>query len=342
MNDLWLNLTELARLWRLSPVVERFIHQLPPNHVSTSQVTKDLQEFEAAYHLGQARPLRLGSFLSTLGWTDASTDAHEAFLEDSQRIESAAHETVAWFRAGLPRYPTFPVPQLARGSSRVHYGFSEVLPWFPEALASGLQFKPYPEVLVDLALYEHERELKASTTDVARALAQTPEWLAFAETSSHLTNEDRNHLKAARQEIRDALSEDKIDVYEPTLALPRTQFRRSKTNEVVAALSGSAFAFAESFDAVDDTINLVADVFGQLVAYGPPVHVGSVANLTISPGEIEFTTDKPLFLGGSLYRIDDPLVGEILLERSMNVDLDPNADQRCRVKATILQGSALT
>ncbi len=320
---LWSAVRMQAAAWAATPALSSFDRELPRNAPQRSDGLPGLlQRVQAGAGIVGAHPMRLASSLpmalSVMPESEqGELQQHVAWLEASSRVEGAHRLTIAWLRSRLPGYPRLPAPQLAPGTPLTTAEFTHRLIWAPGERAQGLQFRESPPQVADAlgADEEQRRALDAANRAVAAAIARTSEWIRFADATAALDRGSRDALRHARKQIRDRLSPNSVDAYEPNLALRRGNYRDAVVAEEVAALSGPAAEYATAFATADTLIeNAASDVFGQLTCY--PLESLPCRDLEIQPADqtvVAFTIDDdgPTWPEpGMLAWLEDPLVSD--------------------------------
>lgn len=351
---LWSVIRAQAAAWAATPVLAAFARELPRNATQRSKGLPGLlQEAQAGAASICAHPLRLATYLplalSVMPLREEQEiQNHRAWFEASKRVEAAHRLTIAWLRARLPGYPNLHAPQLAPGTPLTTTEFTYRLIWAPGERAQRLQFQnPPPEVADALrADKDQRRAIDATSRAVAAAIVRTPEWLRFIQANAGLDSQSTEELRQTRKRIRDRLSPNEVDSYEPSRGLPRNEYRSTVMAEELAALSGAAAEYATTFDAVDRLIETAAsDVFGQLACY--PVASWPCNKLEITPGEqtvVSFTLedDSPMWPGlGMVAWLDDPLVIDAVQVMGVSYHWDRTGRTTHDVTAMVLRQTAV-
>lgn len=351
-SELWKALDQQAQAWRSSPVVESFIAELPRNATQRSQgVPGLLQELQAGFSGFGRRPLRMASFLPfalsgpQFGRAKPDPEVFNKWTALAQQVEVAHRETIAWLRATLPGYPIIPAPQLAPGTPLTTREFTWRLVWQPGEQARGLQLLPAPprvNALLGLS-GPQAKALDESARGVASGLALTPEWQEFGEAARSLDEHDRAALRACRAAIRKRLGSEAVDEHEEKLALPRDEYRASVVADEMGRLTGNAHEYVRAFDALDQLIeDAASDVFGQLLAFGPPERMAGVEALDFGPGTprvVHFSVAGEFWLDtGQLLWLNDALVPDAVMVIGMTMSLDPG-EMSQRLTGRVLEGS---
>jgi hypothetical protein len=335
MHNVWVTVDALADAWRLTPVVENFVGQLPRNDFADRVGRGQRGEpslprdpiAEALGHLSagfMTNPLVLASVLPIAETVSPELElellrrSNARWFDTALRVEAAHRLTVGWIRSRLPRYPLIPAPQLAQNTPLTTSEYTERLVWGPREATSGLQFAEVPAALGTLlqASPELHPRLLAGVRDVHWALASTPTWSRLVVADATLTPAVRAELMASRLRIRDRLTGAAQDAYEPANALRREQLRASVVQEEVDLLTGLAGEYAQSFSAVNTLIEFAAGtIFSQFACF--PVFTISAANLSVEPGpftRVEFTSgNESIFTPcGSIAWLDDQLVQDAI------------------------------
>jgi hypothetical protein len=299
-------------------------------------------------------PLRLGSIVPLLLQeyklmrnTRVPANEMSSWLASANRLEQAHRQTVAWFRSRLPGYPLIRSPHLVAGSPLTTLEWTYRLIWTPDERKRGLQFQSAPDVagmlgLEGSAATESERAAQA----VMAALERTDEWSTFEEATRSLDTTGKADLLSARNHLAARLAPEAIDAHEPNLAIPRNEYRAHATRVAVENLKGSARAYVDAFSAANELIDTTtSEVFGQLMAYGDPLTI-SACGLDLlggRPPRVAFSLAEHYVVcigPGSLLRLDDPLVPDILRIDSLNVHVTLVDDAGLKAEAVLLENTA--
>lgn len=354
--SLWSAIRDQAQAWSATPVFGRFTKQLPRNSDQrTTGIPGVLQELEAGGAEISARPLRLGSSIPRMldvvpginlrqvgpAWT--------SWLDTAQKVESAHRMTIAWLRARLPGYPILPAPQLAAGTPLTTLEFTSRLIWTPDERRRGLQFQPAP--INDGGLLEASSSQRRDLGDTARSMAaafeSSEEWQLLRTATDALDDAARETLAKTKASLRRKLRAASVDLHEPTLALPRAEYRSAVLAEEIAAMQGSARAYADAFDKADRLIEtLSSDIFGQLAAYGEPDTCARPRDLDIEPGSpttIRFTWPEDTWPEiGAIVWLDDPLIADAVHVTALHSQFNQSGGLTQQVSAAVLTGTTIT
>ncbi len=352
--DLWRTLANLADAWRRTPALDRFARDLPEN---APQRSKGLPEMLQHIHAGASglisNPLLLATRLPMAASVIPGVDEqqlrtkHRDWLDAANRVEAAHRRTLAWLRARLPGYPNPPAPQLAPGAPLTTPEFTHRLIWQPGERAEQLHLRDVPPEIADALLADAVTApaLTHATRAVAIALADTPEWIALAAASDPLDDTARADLRAARSRARARLAPAAVDAHDPHLALPRAAYREHVMRDEIDALTGTARAYADAFEAADGLVETAASsVFGQIACY--PVRTMAAADLEIVPGApatVRYTTpDVMLHMPrpGALAWLDDPLVPDAVRINGVTMSLEETGHATLDLTGDVLAGTA--
>ncbi|MDE9367312.1 hypothetical protein PZ938_16955 [Luteipulveratus sp. YIM 133132] len=358
-KELWEAVWFLAEVWRKSPVVRDMSSQLPKTARRADEsnenggVATALQNLVAGFG-GMLHPLMLGSRVpiclqqaERFGIANVDEVDMRSWLSAAERVEAAHRSSMAWFRSRLYGYPMLRVPQLARGTSLTTFEFTAHFVWPDLERSIGLQFLDSPQRVAEILRIDDGRGLESAARGVARALEDSSEYREFARSGAALTGSDREQLGTAKRTLRDRLVPEAVDHYEPTLALRRAEFREYETLHSVDDLSGEAAAYASAFMGVVRLLELVlADVFGELVCYGPPLMV-SVSQVEF-PGNgpyIEYLLNEdeggPWISAGDLLWLPDSHVADAVRVERSTISVRDEADSGThRQVAQVLSGTA--
>ncbi|WP_327100274.1 hypothetical protein OIE68_16785 [Nocardia vinacea] len=324
-KKVWDATRSLAELWRESETIQQLRTQLPENNSSVEGIPEMLRNIDASTSLVSTEPLlpnKWGPMGAALPLVNLQTPGAADFLTKMQAVGFAAECNTAWLRSRLRGYPLIPVPQLAANTHLTSPEVSPGLGWRREALQGGLQFDSTPRgvsQLLALRQQDHDRAAR----ELADALTTAPEWLAFSELFSTLTEGDRQQLAHARQRLKPLISAEAVDRHDPERMMRRYHYRRDRVMEVVSQLDGQAAEFTRSFDNVNSLINLASlNVLGQLVAYHGPVELTNVTDLERHGRTIRFRSTDPL-RPAALVRIADPLTPDA----AMITDMEMHGDE---------------
>lgn len=349
---LWRAVAELAEVWVGLPAVRQLVSQLPRNAADRSDgLPGYLQNLLSSSGAMGRRPMCLGSdvrrLLTVSG--DVPFDLRNEFsqwMTCADQVESAHRVSIAWLRSRLPRYPRLLAPQLVRDSALTTDEFTNRLAWRKSDLAAGFQFQNPPEgPLSGMGATAPEvRRATAASKRLLRCLEETDQWVRFREADRRLSTGEAEQLSAARQTIATSLAPDKIDEFEPRLAVRRYEYRTQVVADALDRLSGGAREYAEAFSEIDRLIEFsCGDVFGHCVAY-EPIHLHGVIDLAMHGGErqsIEFGIEgMPPLEPGSICILDDPLFPEIVFVTELTLDFNQASGFRQRATARPLEGAA--
>lgn len=350
---LWRAVEDQAKVWQDVDVVEAFSAALPRNASDQgSGLPRLLQELDAAGAWVNSRPLRAASSVKMLLGqprplipTGPSSELNK-WLDLARPVEAALVRNVAWLRSRLPGYPTIRLPQLEPNAPLTTDEFSWRLPWLPPQLRRGLQFQAGPGLGPALGTSSGMGwALDNASRRVAGALRQTEEWNAFESARRDLDEGSASEVTAARRVVRTRLHPQAVDAHEPKLALRRDAYRQAVVAEEITHLVGSARRYCDTFDAVDSLIeDSASEVFGQLVAYGPPQLEPQPVDLAVqggAPVTVSFTSSGQDWIGtGQLMWLDDELVQDAVHVAAVAFSVDgPAQDVTLQVRARVLTGT---
>jgi len=342
--QVWNSVEKLASEWTKSPLVEQLTANLPANNHAGSGVPEALRNLDAGSGIVSTQPLLTAMWeplAEGLPLVHLDLEVRQ-FLRSVAPIGHALEVSVGWIRSRLPRYPLIPAPQLAARGYRRCEEYGARLSWRRQVLQAGLQFEPTPpKGMSTLLRLPTSEEINDATVALAAALAETEEWREFDRLSGELTDDDRLTLRQAVRRINELLAPDKVHEFEPERMARRERFRIDQVETVVQALAGRPKGFADSFRRVDDLIDLVAiDVLGQIATRGGPIQLDTVENLEIDGANIRFVNSSETYLpAGSLARLPDPLVPEVIIVDSWAITSDPATGSVISHRARRLTGT---
>ncbi|WP_340406954.1 hypothetical protein [Gordonia malaquae] len=309
-DDVWPALQALAATWTNSPVVQTFLAHHPARNNRADPVTEALRNIQAGSFMLTEAPLwttHWEPIARQLPLVEVDREVRN-YLREIAPIGRAVESTVSWVRSRLPLYPAIPTPQFSPRGYRRSPEISHRLPWMQPLLQANLQSEPAPPG-VECALALHTDSVADGAQDVLAALIGSGEWQCYTDLAQALTQQDRTDLDDARHRVGAALNPRLVNDYEPDRGERRNQYRRARTAEAVAGLSGRPMEFANAFEAVDDLIDdALVSIHGQLVIRGE-IPVVSPTNIELDGlnARFELEDDGPLNVGESI-RLDDPLV----------------------------------
>jgi hypothetical protein len=355
-HDVWQTVVASAQVWRDSAVFAEFARELPRNADHRGRgLPGFLQELTAGGAQIASRPLRSASAVEMVRSQPFPTmsappePALQRWLGLARQVEYAHRTTIGWIRSRVPGYPNLPVPQLVEGAPITTAEFTWRLRWPREEMKQGLQAMPQPPG-VDrlLGLDRHDAlRLNEAVRRVAAALAVTDEYERLRSARAGMTSIAKQQLAGVNTQLRADLRSDRVDDFEPQLALRRDQYRRERLADALAALDGPALELADAFSGVDSLIELAAaDVFGQLATAGeiPTRSCGNDLSLAGGGGEdrtVTFTTaDDDLWSLGEVVWIDDPLVPDAVLPTAVSVSFSQTSGVTQEITALILGNTA--
>lgn len=290
---LWRAVHDLAAAWRDLPFVQECLGQLPRNHRGPfGTITQRLQLIHASdsgtSHIS-AHPLHLTPILeisrgfphlgpAPAGWT--------YWVRDAMLIDVAHSFTLAWLRSRMPGYPSFPAPQLARGTHLTTLQSTERQPWTDTELVQGFETSPPPPHMHQLLHADpaQARALTDATHNLVNELVKSTQWTALFEADRQLTDEVRAELDAARRTVAEQLTDSALNAHSNRI-LNRFNYRVTVLEDHLALLPAAAAAYATAFDRANRLLELAAsDVLGQLVAHGEPRHEANPQTLDTRPG----------------------------------------------------------
>ncbi|MFB7860054.1 hypothetical protein [Rhodococcus qingshengii] len=340
--ETWKATQQVADLWLQSPLIERFVKELPTNNLSTTGIPEMLRSIDGSTGLVSNEPLIPNKWhlvAQQLPMVDLNTLGGRQYLAETQPISDAARSNTAWLRSRLPRFPNIPVPQLAPNTNRTSRELGHGLPWLREMQTGGLENRTTPPMVSDLLRIDSATYAE-SVQELAKAMAETPEWTAYEEISKTLTKADRATLIAFRSKLAPSLRDNAVNRFEPDRALRRERYRDDQVSTAVQQLSGIPAQFAEAFDKVDDLIDLVSlRVLGQLIAYGSPVHIEDARDLDRNHNEISFGSDTPTVGRSTIVKIADPLTPDYAIVTGFSWHSDESEGTASNYKAQILPQS---
>ncbi|MFJ9365203.1 hypothetical protein ACIRRA_12385 [Nocardia sp. NPDC101769] len=315
--------------------------QLPGNNSSANGIPEMLRNIDAGTQLISTEPLLTDKWEPTaaqLPLVDLQTPGAADFLTKVRVVGFAAENNTAWLRSRLPGYPLIPVPHLAANTHLTSPEVGPGLGWRRQALQAGLQYYPAPPgvpQVLGLQQQDHDRAAR----ELAEALATTSEWLAFSELFATLTAADRQQLRDARQRLRPLVSAEAINCHEPERLMGRYYYRRERVADVVSELDGKAAEFTQSFENVNNLVDLVSlQVLGQLVAYRGTIDLTDFTNLERYGRKIRFRSSD-LLRQAALVRIADPLTPDTAIVTAMKMYTDETGLMIQSYEAEVLSGA---
>jgi len=340
-KEIWTAVSALADKWRRSQTVRQVTLAMPRDGVpSKDPLTEMLAEFRAGSM--RAHALRLNSelhYLISQPMLDhvKRPSSFDGWLLEAYKVEVAFRLELAWLRAQLPGYPLLRVPQLVANTPYTTHEFTWKAVWARGDMARGFQLSPPAALLVGVERIEVSRELQ----ELASALRASESWQRLATTRAALTATDRRQLQVECRALRTALSPERVDEFEPHLALKRHQFRDEQMQYALARLTDGAAAYANAFTDAADTVDFAVDgVLPQLVTYGRPKDVGAAADLDfLSEDRIEFQPAVPIFWTSMLVFVSDPLVQEVGQVTGSNINFGGGIENN-RASLRLLPGAA--
>lgn len=353
---LWRAVRELADAWRRTPVIDRFVRELPSNAAQCRHgLPATLQLLEASASSFLSNPLLLSTRLPIAmsvapGVNEQQFRAeHGAWFDTAARAERAHRRTLAWLRARLPGYPTLPGPHLAPGSPLTTLEFTYRVVWAPGERSEQLQLCDVPTDIGGLLDADAAaiRSIGAATRTTAAALAATTEWAEFAIATGALDPTSRAELRAARTRAHAQLAPDAVDAYEFRLALPRAAYRDQVIRDEVESLTGAALTYARAFDVADRLLeSACSSVFAQIVSY--PMRKMAATDLEVSPGApatvrfavADLDPAQGLPRPGTVAWIEDPLVPDAVFITGFSMSLEQVGEVGFDLTADLLAGTS--
>lgn len=339
--EIWTAVSDLAEKWRSSQTVQRVVAVMPRDlATSKDPLTKMLEEFRAGSM--RAHALRLNTELQylisqpMLGDIERP-DTFEAWFFATYEVEVAFRLQLAWVRAQLPGYPLLGVPQLVANTPFTTQEFTWKAAWQRGDMGRGFQLASPPSLVFGAERIDASRELQ----QLVVALRASPTWQEFGATRAALVDADRQQLGSVCRELRAALSRERVDEFEPHLALKRDQYRKEQTESAVARLTGGAGAYARAFAAAADAVDFAIDeVLPQLVTFGRPKDVGAAPDLDLlEMDRIAFRPTVPVFWTGMLVFVSDPLVEEVGQVTRVSINFSGGIENN-RATLRLLPGAA--
>jgi hypothetical protein len=192
---------------------------------------------------------------------------------------------------------------------------------------------------------QQQRRLDETARALAVAMENSDEWSHLAAATGALDRDARSSLQQSRAQLRQRLAADGIDAHEPSLALPRDNYRQTVLSGEINALTGPAREYADAFEAADQLVETVAsDVFGQLAAYGEPATIRRPRELDIQPGNprvVSFTNTDPGWPElGMIVWIGDPLISDAVLLSGVTMNFGAATGETQHLVGTVLSGTA--
>lgn len=340
----WTSLKQLADVWSRSARIQTLTGQLPLLNNAKTGVPEALRNLDAGMDNVSRNPLETAMWepLAEMLPMVSLDPEVRSFLRSVAPIGQSLESTLGWIRARLPLYPLIPAPQMAANGYRRCEEYSRRrLCWRKSVLQAGLQFMGSPPMVAD-RLGLPEQDVAFATSSLVTALQATPEWAAYSELCGSLTEHDRATLAAARREVNERLTAEKVDEFEPDRMARRERFRIDQVEGVVQTLSGKPREFADAFEKVDEVIDLVAnDVFGQLVTIGPAIEVAAIADLEWEGTTVKFRNVSDTAVApGNLVTIPDPLVTDVLHIEDVMCASDADSGMVVRYSGRLLAESA--
>lgn len=360
--NLWKAVWQLADAWSETPVTKDISATLPRNQPLENRGDKAtgvpalLQHLEVAIG-GMMHPLMYSSripalmqdpMLARLGRPQVDDAEWAEWLRKASRLENAHRVTLRWLRSSLGGYPILRAPQLAPGTPLTTFEMTTQFIWTKQELASGLNRLPAPPGVPNLLGADSTTAtmLDAACRELAIQLRQTPAWIQFNNALKELDDPAKESLRAARRELIERLSADRLDEHDENLALPRLQYRAHTTAVVVETLTGPAWAYADAFTDVHRLLTLTAcDVFSELALYGEPWPIPVINIGTPVPGEpvVEFETPAAagLFLDiGQVLWLSNSAVTDAVRVEAKSINMDLAQGTRDLFEARVLLGTA--
>ncbi len=288
--------------------------------------------------------------IANLGMPHVDESELAEWLHNARRLEAAHRRTLEWLRSSLSGYPLLRAPQLAPETPLTTLETSTQFIWTKQELSSGLALLPAPPRVPELLGTDATTgaALDQAARTVAAQLSQSPVWQTFTHAASALDDQAKGELRQARLQLKQRLSRERLDDHEPTLALPRSQYRVSITEDITAALTGAAMSYADAFDSVHALLTLTAcDVFSELALYGTPqqmevTHV-EVPELgrPIVEFEVEGDAENTLRLDlGQLLWLGSTAVRDAVRIEGKTLNFDLMGGASVHLTARVLKGTA--
>jgi hypothetical protein len=360
--NLWKAVWQLADAWSETPVTKDISATLPRNQALGNRGDKATGVPALLQHLevtvgGMMHPLMYGSRIPALmkdpmfaGFGTPQVDDAEwaEWLQKASRFESAHRLTLGWLRSSLGGYPILRAPQLAPGTPLTTFEMTREFAWTKGELASGMNRLPAPPGVPNLLGADSATAtmLEAGCREFAIQLRETSAWIQFNDALKALDAPAKEALRAARRELTERLSADRLDEHEENRALPRLQYRAHKTADVVEALTGPARAYADAFTDVHRLLTLAAcDVFSELALYGEPWPIPVINIGTPVPGEpiVEFETSGaagPFLATGQVLWLSNSAVTDAVRVEAKSINMDLAHGIRDLFEARVLLGTA--
>lgn len=340
-KEIWTAVNELANKWRSSETARRVVSVMPRDGVpSKDPLTEMLAEFRAGSM--RAHALRLNSELRYLMgqpmWERLKRpDSLDAWFRAAYEVEATFRLQLAWLRAQLPGYPLLRVPQLVANTPFTTHEFTWKAVWARGDMARGFQLSPPPALPIGTERIDASHELQ----ELASALRASDSWQRLATSRAALTEPERQQLHTECRALRAALSPERVDEFEPHLALKRHQFREEQMENAVARLTDGAAAYAKAFTDAAATVDFAVDgVLPQLVTYGHPKDVGVAADLDfLGEDRIAFQPAIPIFWTSMLVFVSDPLVEEVGQVTGVSINFGGGIENN-RATLRLLSGAA--
>ncbi|WP_214369032.1 hypothetical protein [Pseudonocardia sp. H11422] len=360
-ENLWQSAVELADQWELSPSVREFVRELPQNNYLSglSTLGYQLQSLQASGAEIGAKPLRCAHLIPAFGELAGDVDWNVAgfteFLDAASAVERANQFLFEWIRSCMSGYPLLPALQLVQGTRLTTQEFTWHLRWIREIRLNQINQQSIPpQILSNLwpgirPSREASREFVHCCEHLRSRIAETDEIKKHDHAFASLTSGDREALTRMRTRLRDELSDDRVTAEAGTLAMQRNAYRKQVEGRCVEQLPERAKDYCLSFGSAHTLIELVADVFGQLVAYVRPGRVEAVQN----PQNLEFEVgdrgqivkwsasgESGLINCGELRKLDDPLVRETLMITAAEYSFDEIDGNSLKYAGLVLPDSA--
>lgn len=306
--ELWAAVWQLADVWSATPVVEEFASALPRRHLlkpvakETNGVPELLKELTVSAGGLMHTPLMFGTRIPAIlreplfarsDRIEIDDVALNNWLQCAIKVEHAFRQTLGWLRSSLYGYPILRAPQLAPGTPLTTFELTNEFIWTKEERRSGLNQHLAPPSVPELLGADGPTRiaLADAARQVAVRLQQSSTWNQFNISAKALTGDAKVVLRGAQRQLAKKLSSEKLNEYEETLAIPRSEFRAHEMTEVVEKLSGPARTYADTFGKVHALLRLtMCEVFGELAVFGEPWPIPATNLNTSEPGQpvVEF------------------------------------------------------
>ena len=340
-NAPWQAVEDLSHALRLSPVVQAMGTML-----SVPAAMSDLNAPGfAGLHARVPSAFNQHHLLLATAFNVARSIAEDVVidpkvLDSAARIEAATRNILAWLRSRLSGYPMLLIPHLVPGTAYTSTEVNLRAGWELSRLQLGDQFTNGPRDVTALLQLKADAKVDERVRVLAAALSDSDEWRRWDRARASARDPAiRRRLADARLTVRHLLAEARVDAFEPSLLIPRNEFRKQQLRDVVDDLSEDAREVCMAFEAVDYFIDFCAlDVLGYLTLFGAPRVINSVEKLQIDAGrnpDVRFETSWPILDTGDLWFLEDSLIDDCVFLHSIGFSFDQDSSR------TVVAGTRL-